>query len=83
MVRADIALQNRGNIFLLAVFNSVCFLMIDIVLFSDNISGRCLFTVLNGFVLCFDVIEGWSLYSSHVAISSVVTSTRGWKGEAL
>ena len=83
MVRADIALQNRGNIFLPAVFNSVCFLMIDIVLFSDNISGRCLFTVLNGFALCFDVIEGWFLYSSHVAVSSVVTSTRGRKGEAL
>ena len=33
--------------------------MIDIVLFSDNISGRCLFTVLNGFALCFGVIEGW------------------------
>ena len=53
MVGADIALKNRGNIFLPAVFNSVRFLMIDIVLFSDNISGRCLFTVLNGFALCF------------------------------
>ena len=82
-MRADIALKNRGNIFLPAVFNSVCFLMIDIVLFSDNISGRCLFTVLNGFALCFDVIEGWSLYSSHVTVSSVEASLRGWEGEAL
>ena len=82
-MRADIALKNRDNIFLPAVFNSVCFLMIDIVLFSDNISSRCLFTVLNGFALCFDVIEGWSLYSSHVAVSSVEASLRGWEGEAL
>ena len=82
-MRADIALKNRGNIFLPAVFNSVCFLMIDIVLFSDNISGRCLFTVLNGFALCFDVIEDWFLYSSHVAVSSVEASLRGWEGEAL
>ena len=57
--------------------------MIDIVLFSDNISSRCLFTELNGFALCFDVIEGWFLYSSHVAVSSVKASLRGWEGEAL
>ena len=57
--------------------------MIDIVLFSDNISGRCLFTELNGFALCFDVIEGWFLYSSHVAVSSVEAFLRGWEGEAL
>ena len=83
MVGADIALKNRGNNFLPAAFNYMCFLMIDIVLFSDNISGRCLFTVLNGFALCFDVIEGWFLYSSHVAVSSVEAFLRGWEGEAL
>ena len=82
-MRANIALKNRGNIFLPAVFNSVCFLMIDIVVFSDNISGRCLITALNGFALCFDVIEGWFLYSSHVAVSSVEAFLRGWEGEAL